>query len=154
MSAMGRKRTIHLLRGLASNLDRDGEAARTNWKKGSIMVQSISKSVDEFVTEIQPERLNAITQLRAICVRQMPNWEERMHWGMPGYGPVGRDNLVSFNNQKSFIALYAGRAALDPHRTLLMHASFGGGCVRFPKPDKIDWRAVETIVKDAYRAKG
>ena len=106
------------------------------------------------MTEVQPERLDAVARMRALCLGHMPGWEERMQWGMPGYGPASGDNLVSFNNQKGYIALYAGRAALDPHRDTLKHASFGGGCVRFPKPDRIDWPTVETIVKEAFRAKG
>ena len=117
------------------------------------MVQSVSTTVDEFMTEVQPERFEAVARLRALCIDQLFGWDERMQWGMPGYGPPDRDNLVSFNNQKGYIALYAGRAALDPHRATLKHASFGGGCVRFPRPEKIDWPIVESIVKDAYRAK-
>ena len=76
-----------------------------------------------------------------------------MQWGMPGYGPPGSDALVSFNNQKGYISLYPGRAALEEHRSKLRGASFGGGCVRFPNPDKIDFTAVAAMLKHARRAK-
>jgi hypothetical protein len=113
------------------------------------MVQSTSTTVDAFMAEVQSERQDAV----AGAVRRPP--ARVGGTDAVGYdGPAGRDNLVSFNNQKGYIALYAGRAALDPHRASLKHASFGGGCVRFPKPDRIDWPTVETIVKDAFRAKG
>ena len=77
-----------------------------------------------------------------------------MQWGMPGYGPPGADARISFNNQKNYIALYAGRIAIDAHKARLKGASFGKGCVRFPKPDGIDFAIVGALLDDAYRARG
>ncbi len=73
-----------------------------------------------------------------------------MQWGMPGYGPAGSDAVVSFNNQKEYISVYPGKAALEEHRGKLKGASFGGGCVRFPKPDQIDFEAVSTMLRHVY----
>lgn len=78
-----------------------------------------------------------------------------MQWGMPGYGPAGGDAVVSFNSQKNYISIYPGRAALEAHRGKLTGASFGGGCVRFAKPEKIDFEAVSdmlTHVRDHGRS--
>ena len=117
------------------------------------MVQSAAASVDAFLEGVEPQRLEAVTRLREACRSAFPGWEERMQWGMPGYGPPGSDNLVSFNNQKNYVSLYAGRDAIDRHRSDLKGASFGKGCVRFPKPDKIDFAVVEAMLGDAYAVK-
>jgi len=117
------------------------------------MVQSTAATVAEFMDGIEGDRAPAIRQLRRLCVDHLIGWEERMQWGMPGYGPPGSDALVSFNNQKGYISLYPGRAALEEHRGKLRGASFGGGCVRFPNPDKIDFTAVAAMLKHARRAK-
>ena len=77
-----------------------------------------------------------------------------MQWGMPGYGPAGSDAVVSFNNQKKYICVYPGKAALEEHRDTLKHASLGGGCVRFSKPDKIDFDALAKMLKHVRPNKG
>ena len=117
------------------------------------MVQSAAASVDAFLEGVEPSRIEAIRRLREACRREFPGWEERMQWGMPGYGPPASDNLVSFNNQKNYIALYAGRDAVDRYKSDLRGASFGKGCVRFPNPDKIDFGVVGKVLRHAYEVK-
>lgn len=118
------------------------------------MVQSKAATVDQFMLEVGPDRVDAIRRLRDECRAHLPGWEERMQWGMPGYGPPGAGARVSFNSQKNYISLYAGKAAIDAHKADLKGASFGGGCVRFPKPDRIDFTIVAAMLDDAFRAKG
>lgn len=115
-------------------------------------MQSKAETVDAFFSEVQPERLPALQQIRALCREHLVGWSERMQWGMPGYGPEGRDAVVSFNNQKNYISVYPGKAALDEHRDRLAHASFGGGCVRFTKPDRIDFDAVAAMLRHVRKA--
>lgn len=110
------------------------------------MVQSIAETVDEFMSSVSDDRAAALHRIRSLCREHFPDWQERMQWGMPGYGPDGSDAVVSFNNQKGYISLYPGKAALEEHRGKLKGASFGGGCVRFPKPDKIDFDAVSAML--------
>jgi uncharacterized protein YdhG (YjbR/CyaY superfamily) len=117
------------------------------------MVQSAAADVDAFVAGVEPARIDSVRQMRATCLRAFPGWEERMQWGMPGYGPPGSDNLVSFNNQKNYVALYAGRDAVERYKSAFKGASFGGGCVRFPKPEKIDFDVVGKLLRHAYEVK-
>ena len=118
------------------------------------MVQSMASSVEEFLTSVEVERAPAIHQLRTLCQEHLAGWQERMQWGMPGYGPEGSDAVVSFNNQKNYISVYPGKEALEEHRDTLKHASFGGGCVRFFKPEKIDFDAVAKMLRHVRANKG
>jgi uncharacterized protein YdhG (YjbR/CyaY superfamily) len=117
------------------------------------MVQSAAASVDAFLEGVEPARLEAVKRLREACRDAFPGWEERMQWGMPGYGPPGSDNLVSFNNQKNYVSLYAGRDAIERYKDAFKGASFGGGCVRFAKPERIDFELVEKLLDHAYQVK-
>lgn len=117
------------------------------------MVQSAATSVDMFIEGVEPSRIDGVKRLREACRAAFPGWDERMQWGMPGYGPPGSDNLVSFNNQKNYVSLYAGRDAIERHKSGLKGASFGKGCVRFPKPEKIDFAVVEKLLRHAFEVK-
>ena len=57
---------------------------------------------------------------------------------MPAYGDP-KAPLVAFNSQKQYIAVYLGRAALDAFAGRLAGVDWGGGCLRWKKPDKIDF---------------
>jgi uncharacterized protein YdhG (YjbR/CyaY superfamily) len=114
------------------------------------MVQSSATSVDEFMTAVEPDRAPALKKLRELCRVTLPGWEERMQWGMPGYGPPGSDALISFNNQKNYISFYPGRGVLELHRGRIKGASFGGGCVRFSKPDNVDFDAIEAMLRHVH----
>jgi uncharacterized protein YdhG (YjbR/CyaY superfamily) len=117
------------------------------------MVQSAAANVDAFMDGVEPARIDAVRRMREACLRAFTGWEERMQWGMPGYGPPGLDNLVSFNNQKNYISLYAGRDAIERCKGAFKGASFGGGCVRFPKPETIDFELVEKVLRHAHEVK-
>ena len=115
------------------------------------MVQSSAATVEQYLDEVAPERLPAMRRFRDLCQEHLPGWEERMQWGMPGYGPPGQDALISFNSQKKYISFYPGRAALELHRGKIKGASFGGGCVRFAKPEKIDFEAISAMLEQVHR---
>ncbi|MFZ8507359.1 hypothetical protein ACO1M3_14250, partial [Staphylococcus aureus] len=68
------------------------------------MVQSTAATVDEYMSTLEPERVEAMTRLRDACRTHLTGWSERMAWGMPGFGPEGSDPVVSINSQKRHIA--------------------------------------------------
>ena len=61
---------------------------------------------------------------------------------------------VSFANQKQYIALYIlKKDVLDEFRNALSAASIGKGCIRFAKPEKIDFEAIERLLRRNAEAK-
>lgn len=119
------------------------------------MVQSRAATVDEFMQGVGPDRLPCIQRMRDLCRQTLTGWEERMSYGMPGYGPAGADPVVSFNNQKQHIALYAGKSAVEAFAADLAGPGVdcGKGCIRYRNPARIDFTVVEAILKD-IRARG
>ena len=112
------------------------------------MVQSKALTVDDYMSEVAPDRLEAISRLRALCLEHLTDWQERMAWGMPGYGPAGADPTVAFNSQKQYISFYAGHTAVQAFAEHLKGISCGKGCIRYSKPAKIDFAVVEAILKE------
>lgn len=117
------------------------------------MVQSKAATVDAWMTEIAPDRLDAISRMRAACLAHLPGWEERMQWGMPGYAPAGVDAQVSFNNQKGYVALYVGSGAIAHVGDALKGIDCGKGCVRYKKIGAIDFATVAAMLDHAYAHK-
>ncbi|WP_297514199.1 DUF1801 domain-containing protein [uncultured Caulobacter sp.] len=116
------------------------------------MVQSKAATVDDFLREVEPARRPALDRLRAMCVERFGARAERMAFGMPSYGDP-KTPLISFNSQKQYIALYAGRAALDAFPDRMKGVDRGGGCARWKKPEAIDFELVADIL-DHVKANG
>lgn len=117
------------------------------------MVQSKAQTVDEWMSALEPARAPAFARLRQLCRERLPGWEERMQWGMPGYGPSGADPVVSFNSQKQHIALYAGPTAVERFADRLGGIDCGKGCVRYRRPEQMDFAVIADMLDD-IRARG
>lgn len=107
----------------------------------------ISKAadVDSYLTEVTPERRPIIEKLRALCRRHLTGYVEGMEYGMPVYKQG--DKMVAFASQKQYVALYGlGELMREEYRPKLVGANFGKGCIRFTKPDKIDFAVIEEML--------
>ena len=118
------------------------------------MVQSRAATVDAFMTEVGPERRPALERLRSLCLEHLTGWIEHMAYGMPAYGPEGVAPPVCFNNQKGYIAFYAGQTAVDTFKDRLGGADCGKGCIRYKAVGKIDFAVVADILKDIRTRNG
>jgi uncharacterized protein YdhG (YjbR/CyaY superfamily) len=118
-------------------------------------MQSDAKTVDDYLHEVSEERKDALARLRALCLETLTGYEEGMDYGMPSYKPAGGEPEVAFASQKNYISLYIlKQPVLDRHRDALKGLSLGKGCIRYSKPEKIDFALVqklltETLASDA-----
>jgi uncharacterized protein YdhG (YjbR/CyaY superfamily) len=111
-------------------------------------MQSSAKDVPNYLKEVSQERLKTLEKLRQLCLKTLKSYEESMDYGMPCYKKNGVAE-VAFASQKHFIALYIlKKEVLDAHRDALniKGVSMGKGCIRFSKPDKIDFAVVEKLL--------
>ncbi|MBN9260381.1 MAG: DUF1801 domain-containing protein [Hyphomicrobium sp.] len=118
------------------------------------MVQSKTASVDEWLDGLAASDRPLFERLRAVCREELAGWDERMQWGMPGYGPPGRDNAVSFNRQKRHIAFYAGPTAIERFQDRLANLDCGKGCVRYRRADEVDFAVVRAMLRDIHARGG
>lgn len=108
---------------------------------------SKATTVDAYLAEVPPERRATMARLRSLCRQHLAGYEECMEYGMPVYKRDGVPE-VSFASQKQYIALYIlKKEVLDQFRGALGAASIGKGCVRFTRPEKIDFEVVERLLR-------
>jgi uncharacterized protein YdhG (YjbR/CyaY superfamily) len=79
-----------------------------------------------------------------------------MKYGGPCYSRNGEVE-VGFASQKNFIGLYVLRLdVLNAHRDLLKvtGVSIGKGVIRYSKPERIDFKVVEMMLKATQESTG
>jgi len=119
-------------------------------------MQSTARDVTAYLEEVPAERKAALVELRRQCLAALKGFEESMSYGMPGYSRNGVVE-VGFASQKNFIALYILRTdAMKTHLELLKikGVSVGKGCIRYSKPEKIDFKVVESMLKATVESTG
>lgn len=119
-------------------------------------MQSSAKTVPAYLKEVPAERRAALKQLRDLCRATLTGFEESMQYGMPGYS---RDGVVEvgFMSQKHFIGLYILRTdVMNAHKYLLKikGVTHGKGCIRYSKPERIDFNVVESMLRATVEAEG
>lgn len=109
----------------------------------------ISKVTDvaSYIEDVPAERRAAIEKLRGLCRKHLAGYEECMEFGMPAYRRNGAVE-VGFASQKQYIALYIMKKdVVDEFREALAAASIGKGCIRFKRPEQIDFAVVQQLLR-------
>jgi len=109
-------------------------------------MQSKAQDVATYIEQAPADRQEALGKLRRLCRQVLVGFEEIMAYGMPGYSREGTVE-VGFASQKNYISLYILRKdALETQRPFLTGLSVGKGCIRYSRPDKIDFAVVEKML--------
>ena len=118
-------------------------------------------TVAEYIAQIDEPRRTAIKAVHAMITRVLPKLKPSIQYGMIGYGTYhykyesGREGdapILALASQKGYISIYGcGKYVAEGHKQELPKADFGKGCIRFKKPEDIDLKALEKIVKAAAR---
>lgn len=110
------------------------------------MAHSDAVNVDQYLTELDPERRVALTRLRALCRDELKGFTEVMAYGMPGYERNGTLE-IGFASQKRYISFYLMRTDVrEAFATRLAGQDMGKGCLRFRTPERIDFDLVRDLL--------
>lgn len=111
-------------------------------------MQSSAPTVSAYLEEVPPERKAALERLRALCLELLNGYNESMLYGMPCYQhPAAKDPEIAFASQKNHISFYVFKQeVMQANRGLLKGASLGKGCIRYSKPEKINFDVVRKIL--------
>ena len=133
-------------------------------------MQSKSKSVEEYMAALPEDRLEAITAIREVILKNLhKGYEEGMRWGMPSYFvplsayPAGYNcqpdqplPFVGFASQKNHMAFYGfciymdealkNRFVEDWEKTG-KKLDMGKSCVRFKKLEDVPLKVIGDAVK-------
>ena len=119
-------------------------------------MQSSAKTVPAYLKEAPESRRAALKQLRELCRTTLTGFKESMRYGGPCYSRNGVVE-VGFASQKHFIGLYILRTdVMNSHRYLLNipGITLGKGIIRYSKPEKIDFKVVESLLNATAESTG
>ena len=116
-------------------------------------MQSDAKNVEDYLKEIPENRLEAIIKLRGLCLEILDGYHESMEYGMPSYKKDGGEIEVAFASQKNYISLYVLKERVfNNYRETLKDLSLGKGCIRYKKPEQIDFNVVQRLLVESYQS--
>jgi len=114
-------------------------------------VPSPDPAVDAYLEQVSGPRRDVTVQLRELCLERLDGFTEGMGYGMPGYwrGPVAEgEGEIGFAAQKQYLSFYVVRTdVMAAHRDRLAGLSVGKGCVRYGRPEQVDWDVVRSILQ-------
>jgi len=117
-------------------------------------MQSEAKSVNDYLEQVPAERKEALTRLRDLCRAALTGFEEGMEYGGPSYSRKGVVE-VGFASQVNYISLYIlKQEVMEAHKEQLTGkgVSFGKGCIRYSKPERINFEVVEDMLVAAEKS--
>jgi uncharacterized protein YdhG (YjbR/CyaY superfamily) len=105
-------------------------------------------SVDAYLAH-QDERWRAVMErLRSHCLALLSEHDEAIVYRMPSYLRDGRVE-IAFAKQARYLSLYvAKRGVLDAHRAKLADRSLGKGCVRYTRPEQLDFELIDALLRE------
>lgn len=112
------------------------------------MVQSKAADVDAYLAEADPARRPWLARIREVARANLPGYVEEMQWGMPAYSIDGR-SIFAFASQKQHVSLYlTGITVPAQHAEALSRLDHGKGCIRFRRPEAIDYDLLGALLRD------
>ena len=115
-------------------------------------MKSAAITVDDYLKEVPIQRISALSRLRKLCQEYLPDHDESMVYKMPSYV---RDNQVevAFASQKQHICVYfLIHEVMLNNKDRLKGLNHGKGCIRYIKPDKIDYDLIADLLKQTRQS--
>ena len=111
-------------------------------------MQSNATTVGDYLKAVPADRLDTLKKLRRLCKEELNGYHESMRYGMPCYEKNGIVE-IAFNSQKNYIALYVLKTdVLKKYWEDLKGLNVGKSCIRYTKPEKIDFTVIQKMVVD------
>lgn len=111
-------------------------------------MRSLATTVREYVDGQPDEWRPTLKKLRAACRRELVGYHEGMSYGMPSYARDGQVE-VSYAKQAHHLSFYIlKQSVFDSHRPELAGSSLGKGCIRYRRPEQVNWDLVRRLLVD------
>ncbi|MER5651083.1 DUF1801 domain-containing protein [Streptosporangium sp. NPDC002524] len=111
------------------------------------MVRSRAEDVDGYLAEVPEERKEALARLRELCRAELRGFAEVMAYGMPVYERDGVGE-VGFASQRQYVSVYLLRDDVrEAFAERLAGHDMGKGCLRFRRPEKIDFELLRDLLR-------
>ena len=115
------------------------------------MVQSAASTVDEWLIAVDSKRAPALLRIRDLALKHFGGDTESMRYGMPAYAGDAASPAFAFNSQKQYISLYVSPRVHALHAEALKGLDAGKSCIRYRKPEQIDFDLLDRMLADTSR---
>jgi len=107
-----------------------------------------SPEVDAYMMKLPARRQDALTQVRRLIQKTVPEAEETIRYKMPAY--IYDDHIVcAFASQKQYMSLYVDVELLAKYREELSTIkNLGKSCIRFTRIEALPLDTVEKILRE------
>jgi uncharacterized protein YdhG (YjbR/CyaY superfamily) len=106
-----------------------------------------SQEVDAYLAGLEPDRREALSELRALVLEVVPDAVETIKYRMPTYEYEG-GVLCAFASQKQYMSLYMDTGLVEQHRADLDGLSVGKSYIRFRRLDTLPLGTVRTMLRE------
>jgi uncharacterized protein YdhG (YjbR/CyaY superfamily) len=103
------------------------------------------QNVDDYISQAPAEMRDKLKQLRQIIKTSAPKAEEKLSYGMPYYGYLGR--LAYFAYAKNHIGLYLIPPLVEDHKNELEKYETAKSTIRFPLDQPLPVALIKKLVK-------
>jgi len=115
-------------------------------------MKSDAKTVEDYLLDIPENRIRALNELRQLCLKHLPEYEETMVYKMPSYKNEGQVE-VAFASQKQHICVYfLKHEVMLNNKEQLKGLNHGKGCIRFSNPEKINYQLITDLLKQTVKS--
>jgi len=113
-------------------------------------MRSESKTIDEYIAELEPIRREAIEGLRSMILKHTPDIDQSMDFGMPVFRfGDGKFDFVALASQKQYMSLYVKPEVLAKHKSKFKGLNLGKSCIRFRRLDQLALEDIELLLEEA-----
>jgi uncharacterized protein YdhG (YjbR/CyaY superfamily) len=115
---------------------------------------SKAATVEAYIAEAGSDRTEALARIRELAGRTLTGFDESLSYGMPSYARDGQPQFA-FASQKGGLSLYfMNMDAVAACAGGLAGQDMGKSCLRFRRPEGIDWKVVEQLMAATRDATG
>ena len=109
-------------------------------------MRSDAANVSEYIDQQPAAWQPTLRRLRNACLAALTGHQEAMRYAMPAYLD-GDEVAVGFAKQARHLSLYIAKASvLDAYRDRLAGLDLGKGCVRYRRPDQVNFSVVDDLL--------
>jgi uncharacterized protein YdhG (YjbR/CyaY superfamily) len=112
------------------------------------LLKSTATTVAAYLDEQPASWQPTLRKLRAACRRELKGYTETMSYGMPSYTRDGTIDL-NFALQAHYLTVYVwNRNVFEAHRAQLTGLNLGKACIRYRRPEQVDWDVARSLLAD------
>jgi uncharacterized protein YdhG (YjbR/CyaY superfamily) len=109
--------------------------------------------VHQYLDRLEPERRQALTELRSLVLETVPGAVETLRYKMPTYERDG-EVLCAFASQKRYMSLYMDVDLVEKHRDELAGLDVGKSCIRFRRLEQLPMDRIVSILRETAQKGG